>query len=179
MRRSTYVGGAGGNLRASMHRNSNHGGGGGTGLPAGRGASFHGGDSMPLQHSNGHGAAVGTPGGAGANATGGPSLGRAVAVAEKRWGTLIVELLEEEDVGVSFQADEQLWAKTMGHWSHFVLAPPPSDPALHTHTKTIGNSRLIWNHFPHTTLSVPIHPYPQPTPWIRRMDCVPHVREPP
>ncbi|XP_043066666.1 neuropeptide CCHamide-2 receptor isoform X2 [Drosophila bipectinata] len=84
MRRSTYVGGAGGNLRASMHRNSNHGGGGGSGLSAGRGASFHGGDSMPMQHSNGHGAAGGTLGGAGVGATGGPSSGRAAAVGEKR-----------------------------------------------------------------------------------------------
>lgn len=83
MRRSTYVGGCGvpgGNLRASLHRNSQGGGGGLGSGGAGRGGSFHRQDSMPLQHGNGHGAA-------GGGAASGPSCGsagRAVAVSEKR-----------------------------------------------------------------------------------------------
>ncbi|XP_044315911.1 neuropeptide CCHamide-2 receptor isoform X2 [Drosophila rhopaloa] len=82
MRRSTYVGGAtAGHLRASLHRNSNHGGGGGGvggagGLGSGRVGSFHRQDSMPLQHGNGHGSV------AGGAASG--SGGRATAVGEKR-----------------------------------------------------------------------------------------------
>lgn len=107
MRRSTYVGG-GGNLaahRASLHMNNNHGVGAG-----GRGGSFHRQDSMALQHTgsvNGN-TAGGNPGGAGVGGGGGGcgNIGRASIINEKRWGTLIVELLEEGSV--TQEADEQL-----------------------------------------------------------------------
>ncbi|ALC41060.1 CCHa2r, partial [Drosophila busckii] len=57
MRRSTYVGAGGGNPRASLHKNNNHGvGSGAGGIGGGRGSSFHRQDSLALQHgSNGHG----------------------------------------------------------------------------------------------------------------------------
>ncbi|XP_016966623.1 neuropeptide CCHamide-2 receptor [Drosophila biarmipes] len=67
MRRSTYVGGAGGvgaNLRASQHRNS----------------SLHRQASTPLQHGNGHG----TGGDETGHGPGWVSGGRAAAVGEKR-----------------------------------------------------------------------------------------------
>nr|XP_036669889.1 neuropeptide CCHamide-2 receptor isoform X3 [Drosophila suzukii]XP_036669890.1 neuropeptide CCHamide-2 receptor isoform X3 [Drosophila suzukii] len=54
MRRSTYIGSAGGgvaNLRASQHRDSCHGVGGGGGT--GHADSLHRQESMPLQHGNG------------------------------------------------------------------------------------------------------------------------------
>nr|NP_001163060.1 CCHamide-2 receptor, isoform B [Drosophila melanogaster]ACZ94340.1 CCHamide-2 receptor, isoform B [Drosophila melanogaster] len=83
MRRSTYVGGTAGNLRASLHRNSNHGVGGagggvGGGVGSGRVGSFHRQDSMPLQHGNAHG------GGAGGGSSGLGAGGRTAAVSEKR-----------------------------------------------------------------------------------------------
>lgn len=83
MRRSTYVGGTAGNLRASLHRNSNYGVGGagggvGGGVGSGRVGSFHRQDSMPLQHGNAHG------GGAGGGSSGLGAGGRTAAVSEKR-----------------------------------------------------------------------------------------------
>ncbi|XP_033155286.1 neuropeptide CCHamide-2 receptor [Drosophila mauritiana] len=80
MRRSTYVGGTAGNLRASLHRNSNHGvggAGGGVGGGSGRVGSFHRQDSMPLQHGNAHGA------GAGGGSSGLGAGGRTAPVSEK------------------------------------------------------------------------------------------------
>lgn len=105
MRRSTYVGGgiaAGGaregGPRASVHMNNNH---GVSGAAGGRGGSFHRQDSMALQHAgsvNGHSH--------NANVGAGAGIGRASIINEKRWGTLIVELLEEGST--SQQADAQL-----------------------------------------------------------------------
>lgn len=104
MRRSTYVGG-GNNLaahRASLHMNNNHGIGAG-----GRGGSFHRQDSIALQHTgniNGN-AAGGNAGGTGGS-RGVGNIGRASIINEKRWGTLIVELLEEGSI--TQMADEKL-----------------------------------------------------------------------
>lgn len=98
MRRSTYVGGGGGGPRASLHMNNNH---GVSGAAGGRGGSFHRQDSMALQHAgsiNGHAHNV--------NVGAGVGIGRASIINEKRWGTLIVELLEEG--APSQQADAQL-----------------------------------------------------------------------
>ncbi|XP_039226497.1 neuropeptide CCHamide-2 receptor isoform X2 [Drosophila yakuba] len=79
MRRSTYVGGTAGNLRASLHRNSNHGvSGAGGGGGSGRVGSFHRQDSMPLQHGNAHGA------GASGGSSGLGTAGRTASVSEKR-----------------------------------------------------------------------------------------------